>query len=1825
MIDNSIKRAKENINSLSDFIDEKVKDLPCIKMVLRESTDIKLNINEQTLFWKNLALIFNNYYPQKDREYDFRDIQRYFVEIVNKEWNQLIFQAFQDNVSTNKFWNEIITNHSLSENLQIILDFSKIPTYSHNIEHLPFFDNTRIDFVNYCIENDNLSVIDYNYSFVDRVVEENKRLELVKKVEDSYDKGIAYKTILIWEFHNLKPEIKENFIYNLSLTVKEITDFFDYDNVKKPLISDYDFDDELIKIDFDDELNPSDDDVIDHYEWCLWYDYDNINEIFTLKDEDWEIEEEISLEDAKSSTQQSRYESFEFNLDERFDISNKELFEEDYSYYWDSVEIKIGKLNWYTWNEDFDEYIENCLNSTIYNNSNAFKLLDCNIQKDLFNYLLEELFWTRKFDSNFHKITEDELKLHFNEFFVNLDLEEKKDFICSLKWVDNIEISNNTPNEKLLSSIKYNELIRELKELIIDFGELVEYEFVVEESDYYDIKTVSNKKDKFEFYLSNLKETPENFDFKANLDEVKLNLEKFSRSKYHYKIFWDFIPAFVNSFFDKEKIYDPLLKWNFFIFENNKVCPLINELSIEKTIQIYKALVTDSNKEKFINLIINNTKPEFSINLFDEIKNNITSDLSINYRLLLKNIIPTVINDTDRNPLIELANINKKQNIWDLNMVYKLLCIDSDSTEKKYLIFRDYVKECLNNRLDNWINNTLFKEKSSSLEKVLYQEENKDLLYKLYKLWNKNNVIIRELLIKKPNKTKEDVDFFIDNYKWQESLFHLICTEIYTFAWEDKEIIKYTLDKISFVDTVKNSKWVISFTNQLNSIAYLLDKEIIITLLQSKNVYTEDKKSLFRTLLRKNYVHNDNIHTYDFKVFWEENIFKFFDCFEINYILNLENSLYNDIFPPKQWEQFSDKFIVNTLKKYLKINFWYEGELNIHGQITPSFINSEFIINKIKFESDTMLNFSHVFQYFSYDNIKISIENYMEKWNGYFIKILLEYIVNHDYTKFENEDKENSYIILREIFNNQNLFNTIKENGCVTQEFIDIINKDYALIWVKINKENPYPLLKMLDASINDSHFLPKLSNLNNKEIIDWLYKMGQRELKCNYFQNLNSSDSLFLLNHQICNKKNLHQLHKIINNLNTKDLNIYVKSIINTELFIDLINGYWNDLNISLIDHELIYSIPKIYKEKKFILNKGFLDILSKNWFSKNTIFEFIDLTDLFDDQKKLVKKILTNNEGKISDILRIINDDALEELESTSPVKINALIENSNDYNKITSIKTINDLNKEKFENAWISIEKFNSFDKQIQFNSSDNVNIKNIYNNLENSLVNQYKQLFGENWEKWLIHWIDKTIINWVSKGVLDMYNITLKELGKNIKSIHKWVWIDIDHDWLYLKDNSSFKTLWKNASLLINSIWESSKIIDKAFLFKDEFIDTLNNTEKHIFNKVKKNVAKNISDLYKNKKIEKSKIDELNNSLSNINTGELINEVDNIIKIISQKAKPIIQTYINTFENKKLKWTLRNIDYGKLDNTALRSITKYMNIITVEEKKNLWILIKEYKKIASLNNLKSNCTEENINNFKVIFEKLREDKDLNYSETVSHFIKITANVTNNNNKKIWDFIYKVEMLYNDNPENKEIISLNKYIREVKEILNHYNNVKTSIVNHIKDDFWNIDVKKIKNNLLEKREYTMNLWNRHNIIENLNQWYYTHCCISPTWCNWWSMPLYIISENFNIIEIRSKERIIWQAFCYVWKSNKLCNLVIDNVEINNSYSMDSGLIKEKLIEYTNDYRDYIWNLDKIIKIGNNYNDISVNWEHCNELSKIIWYNNLYLDSNQNQREFK
>jgi hypothetical protein len=54
------------------------------------------------------------------------------------------------------------------------------------------------------------------------------------------------------------------------------------------------------------------------------------------------------------------------------------------------------------------------------------------------------------------------------------------------------------------------------------------------------------------------------------------------------------------------------------------------------------------------------------------------------------------------------------------------------------------------------------------------------------------------------------------------------------------------------------------------------------------------------------------------------------------------------------------------------------------------------------------------------------------------------------------------------------------------------------------------------------------------------------------------------------------------------------------------------------------------------------------------------------------------------MSDTLRIINEDAREELESEIKFTISSLVNNFDDYNKIPEVKNINDINRKAFINA-------------------------------------------------------------------------------------------------------------------------------------------------------------------------------------------------------------------------------------------------------------------------------------------------------------------------------------------------------------------------------------------------------------------------------------------------------------------------------------------------------------------------------------------------------------
>jgi len=1815
---------KENITLFLSKKGNIENKLDKVEVFLKWIKKQKLNIKEQKVIWEQIWEIFEIFLPNNQERYKYESILTIVGELIEKDENTELFKGIQSNISTyyNNSWNKIIKNSKINKSSEKHVDFSKITNLYIDLKETNFSKSLKKTFIEYQLEKNNLSSIEQNYESVDELITKENREKLIKKVEDEYQKWIVYETILMWEFNNLNNDIKESFIYNIWIKIDDISNFYDYDNINPPLVSEYDFDDEIINIDFSDELEPNGEDVINHYEDIEQYSYDKKKEIFTIKDENGEIENEISFENAKISIQESWNEGFEFNLEERYDISDKDLFKEEYSYYWDSVNIKYNEINWYDENQDFDDYIEDFIME--FRSENLYKIKD-EEQKEMFNHILEDIFWPWKFSTEAFKINQKSIQESFDKYFNLLGYKDKINLIQDLQEEEEIEIKEWLSNQELYKYFNYNELILEIEEETKNFIEGVEDDLVVEESDYYDIKSINSNK--VNFKLHSIKEIPDNFNYKENLKYITEKLDKLSSIKYHYKEFNNFLPAYNKAFLDKEKTIKCLSEWKIHIFENKITKRLIEKLGATKTYKIYKTINDNNTKNNFLEAIYRNTSSEFKTKLYDEVKNSLWTASKNDFKKILEKTIPSVIEYTDRNPLIELSILKEKNNIRNLEGVYKLIYLDvhkliylDENNKKEVKVYKDYILTLMNKWLDGGIENNIFYQWDYSyLKSFLHKNESKDLLYKLYELsnWSKND--IKNIFISKPQKTKEDIDIFFKHYWWSKPLYKLILDSIDEIVWNNTELTNYIIEKVELVKKINSSDSKNNISKSFEKIIYYINKETLKEILISDKVNDLDKKSFFETLLYNEPEKGKNI--YDFKPLGQDIINKIFDLYEIQEILNFrENDLFKAVFSNKSSTQYiKNNYIIWLLNNYLKVNFWFEWRSSESSTIIPKFINQEYLINKLKFSHNFISKLNReIIESISYDNVQSIIKYSNEALFTYF----LWEISDNQLKKYYKIDRGNWYLFFKKIVNTKNGLKLIENTDYITNDFIKILNKEYKKIWVEIKKEKMFSIEEIISANINDKLYLPNISNLWNKEIIDWIYNIGCKNINCDFFKNLNSEDSLYLLNHKVYTHDDLFQTSKIIGNLNAKDFNLFIKEFIITTKFWDLIKQYWDNIDFSNLDSKIIDSLNILFQNNPNKLEPRFLDILSRLWIQKEKIIKLVDISWFWDKQKVIVKTLIRNFDAKVSDIFRILSDKAKEELESDIDFTINDMINNHKDYNKIAQVKHINENNNKQFFKAWLDIEKFNNFQKNISFSSSDNVNIKEIYNNLESSLINQYKVLFGEKDKKWLVHWIDKSELYFISKDVLNIYNISLKELWKNIKSIHRGVWLDLDKNWLYLKETNSLKDLGQNAKLLVNSMWESTKIIDKAFLFKDEFIETLDKTEKIIFNKVKKSISKNIENLYKDKSIENSKIDEINNFLFKVDTKEVIREVKRIIKSVSNKARPIIQERINSFKNKELKKILKSFDLEKINNKNLKSLKQFIKKISIEDKKNLWILIKEYKKLESLNNLKSNCNNSSLNNFKIIFDKLNKNTDLNYNETKENFNKISS-ILLNKNTDLNIFISKVEKLYKENLTNKEVKLLYNYIVEIKSILNHFKKVKTSIINHIKDDFWNINVNKIKNIISEKRNYNIKLWDRSNILENLNQWYYTHCCISPTWINGWSMPKYIVSENFNIIEIRSDKKVVWQAFCYIWKHNNKYNLVIDNVEINNSYSIDSTLIKQELIWFIKNYRDYVWSLDEIIKIGNNFNDIKVDWKEV-KVSKIIGYQDIYLDSNKKQREF-
>lgn len=184
-----------------------------------------------------------------------------------------------------------------------------------------------------------------------------------------------------------------------------------------------------------------------------------------------------------------------------------------------------------------------------------------------------------------------------------------------------------------------------------------------------------------------------------------------------------------------------------------------------------------------------------------------------------------------------------------------------------------------------------------------------------------------------------------------------------------------------------------------------------------------------------------------------------------------------------------------------------------------------------------------------------------------------------------------------------------------------------------------------------------------------------------------------------------------------------------------------------------------------------------------------------------------------------------------------------------------------------------------------------------------------------------------------------------------------------------------------------------------------------------------------------------------------------------------------------------------------------------------------------------------------------------------------------------------------------KDKLLNMLQKYLNderfsEIKDFLSEY--ISWSI-KHIEDDFSNIptDIKNVK-----EKEFSIKLWNRSNLIENLVQGNKTHCCLATDNFNIKAMIEYIYNNNIIILEIKNKEKTIGQAFVYLavtekeisyrFQHKKHIFMIIDNVEINNNYANYTNDIAIHLQNFIIEYKNYVSKNISDVLLGTSYNDI-------------------------------
>lgn len=880
----------------------------------------------------------------------------------------------------------------------------------------------------------------------------------------------------------------------------------------------------------------------------------------------------------------------------------------------------------------------------------------------------------------------------------------------------------------------------------------------------------------------------------------------------------------------------------------------------------------------------------------------------------------------------------------------------------------------------------------------------------------------------------------------------------------------------------------------------------------------------------------------------------------------------NDITYNSQ-EQFNKRKELIRINGNIKItgDIDLDGSINIKGNykfndnnilFSPNPI--ETIINKIYslgnniYYFDTILSPNHP-KKISYKNSNIAYNTYINILED---KLNLNNLSNLKYSYSNFLSISNNYLLNSNIYNN----NINYSNSIINYKNLNInyqlYNRDLNIIFTE-NKINNYNLL---DSFIK----------LNGNYIIN------QSIIKTNSLSNSDYSFSNYRLSSNIYDLlSNIYNLTNTYSNISLNLINFTSNSmILSSNNLISILNGYSNidynsDIIIKIASNNL-QSTSNIYLDtRNYHLNiSNIKKIIENNNYLLNANNDIINMSNNF---------ILTNNyynsikNIQIIDFINPLNSNYYYAMNNSNNLDFlySKLFINSNLYNISKNISlNISEILLNKSDKIYKSI----STDKNsyLIYATNNNTIASNNYSNISN---------------------ITNDIINY-SNLIIDITN------NSNIINTH---FLNISNLKIHINDNNN----------------------SNHYFFRDNYDKNLGSISNNIYNYslINNNYSSNINYISSN----------IFNTLSNVYNYiniYLIKTINNksIINTLYNNSSNIFHNLINIYGSNNYI-----IDINNIINTANinKLITSNINIIT----SNFYYNISNIERIINNDkNLSSNNMIFSSNNY-VNSSFLYNNRLITPLYTIlSNNSNNALNILNNTNNIYTQLIdtpfynelskqltYSNDFINNRNIINDNIISTSKIINAINIDINSY--LLNSLEN--KDNTSNLDliISAYNPDYNTKLEYYQTIEEIKNGINKIILFIKNKLLIDN---NNYKLNIINLFDDYKYIldidiEIYDKYKSLLLLFDFCINLIKELDIDIINIYDNINNNNNNDLILELILHITNKYINFINNSFKLanefsllIEILNNYIDIyiSTSLSIIPVINKLIEYGNNYLN---------